>query len=369
MRISDARDLQALRAGFTRWLRARVPTGTEVSVAPIGRPDAGLSAETLFIEAEVTEPGRAPAPRALVARLPPTGDGLFPVYDFAGQASVQRHLAAAGVPAVDPVAVEEDPAWIGAPFLVMARVPGRTVRNDAPFLRKGWLAEAAPEAQATLHDNLLDVLAHLHRLPVQAAAWDEPGRRFLSTGTTGRGDAFDALPARLLPASLARWSAYLEWAAQGDAPSALEEAKAWCEAHLPAHEPPPSVLWGDVQFGNMVVGDDMGIAAILDFELAAIGPAELDVAWFQVLHAMTVSSCGGDLPGFPDPATTRSRYEERLGRALDDLRWYEVFAAFRSGAIMVRAARLLTRQGVDDTWLTNGNPVMDLIGELIARDE
>jgi aminoglycoside phosphotransferase (APT) family kinase protein len=117
----------------------------------------------------------------------------------------------------------------------------------------------------------------------------------------------------------------------------------------------------------VLVADDMTVAAVLDFEMASIGPAELDLAWFLVLHRMTVERCGGDLPGFPDRAATIRAYEERRGRTLDDLRWYEVFAALRSGAIMVRAARLLSRLGVDDSWLTRGNPTVTLLAELVDR--
>ena len=57
----------------------------------------------------------------------------------------------------------------------------------------------------------------------------------------------------------------------------------------------------------------------------------------------------------------------RLGREVADLRWYEAFAALRSGAILVRAARLLARLGIDDSWLTQENPTVDLLAGLIAR--
>jgi len=363
MRISDARDLDAIRQGLARWLAARDPEGHEPALAPIERPEAGLSAETLFVRVEADAASGAPE-RSFVVRLPPTGDALFPAYDLAGQASVQRHLAAAGIPTVAPLAVEEDEGWLGAPFLVMERVPGRTLRNDAPFLRKGWLAEATPDAQARLHANLLDVLARLHRLDWQVPEWDEAGLRFLRSSPNGGGAGDTA--AGGLAAMLDRWGDYLEWAAEGNEPAALVEASTWCRANRPTSEPPISVLWGDVQLGNMVIGDDMGVAAILDFELASFGPAELDIAWFLVLHSMTVSSCGGDLPGFPDRDATVAAYERRLGRPLQDLHFYELVAAFRSGAIMVRAARLLARLGVDDTWLTNDNPIFELIGELLA---
>jgi aminoglycoside phosphotransferase (APT) family kinase protein len=121
-----------------------------------------------------------------------------------------------------------------------------------------------------------------------------------------------------------------------------------------------------VQLGNVLVDDDMNVAAVLDFEMASLGPAEIDVAWFLVLHDMAVARCGGDLPGFPARDATISVYEERLGRRLSDMRWYEAFACLRSGAILVRAARLLARLGVDDSWLTKQNPTVDLLAALIA---
>jgi aminoglycoside phosphotransferase (APT) family kinase protein len=147
----------------------------------------------------------------------------------------------------------------------------------------------------------------------------------------------------------------------------FSEGVDWCRSHLPESEPPASLLWGDVQLGNVLVGDDMRVAAVLDFEMASIGPAEVDLAWFVVLHDMAVDRCGGDLPGFPGRAATIAAYEALLGRPVADLRWYEAFAALRSGAILVRAARLLARLGVDESWLTNENPTVDLLAGLIAN--
>jgi len=149
-------------------------------------------------------------------------------------------------------------------------------------------------------------------------------------------------------------------------PSVFTDGLSWCRARLPDPEPPASLLWGDVQLGNVMVADDMTIAAVLDFEMSFVGPAELDLAWFLVLHRMTVDRCGGDLPGFLNRAETIRAYEERLGRTVADLLWFEVFAAVRSGAIMVRAARLLSSLGIDDSWLTRGNPTVDLLAELIT---
>jgi len=352
MGISAARDPEALRRGFTRWLSAWRPDRPAPTLAPLAQPATGLSSETFLLDVDW---GDAATHDSFVVRLPPEGDGLFPHYDLAAQGRVQQLLRAAGVPAVDPLAVELDPVWIGAPFLLMPRVAGRVVRADTPFLRTGWLAEAPPAGQARLHDGFLDLLAAIHGVDLSTGAYD-----FLPGGPQRRGGL-------TLAAETDRWGSYLAWAADGDVPEPFARGLAWCRSHRPDPEPPPSLLWGDVQLGNVLVAEDMTIAAVLDFEMASVGPAELDVAWFLVLHRMTVDRCGGDLAGFPDHADTVRAYERRLGRPLAGLRWFEVFAAVRSGAIMVRAARLLSRLGVDDSWLTVGNPTVSLLETLLGE--
>jgi aminoglycoside phosphotransferase (APT) family kinase protein len=349
MGISAPRDLEEVRRGLTRWLRARRPDGPGPQVAPLGRPATGLSSETLLVEVDWAE-----GHESLVARLPPNGDGLFPLYDLAAQGRVQETVAAAGLPAVVPVAVELDEAWVGAPFLLMAHRAGRVVRADTPFLRTGWLAEAAADEQARLHAGFLDLLAGIHGIDITGGRLDD-----LPGGTPRSGSA-------TLAGEVDRWARYLAWASEGDTPAVFADAVRWCRRRLPDPEPPASLLWGDVQLGNVLVAEDMTISAVLDFEMASVGPGELDLAWFLVLHRMTVQRCGCDLPGFPDRDATVAAYGSRLGRPLADLRWFEVFAALRSGAIMVRAARLLARLGVDDSWLTKANPTVTLLAELVA---
>jgi aminoglycoside phosphotransferase (APT) family kinase protein len=355
--ISEDRDLEVVRLGFSRWLRAWRPDAPGSSVAPIKQPPTGLSSETLFLDVDWGDDASRRGEethQSLVARLPPHGGGLFPAYDFDAQARVQAMVADAGLPAVVPLAVETDETWVGAPFLLMPHVDGRVVRADKPFLRTGWLAEAGFDGQARLHAAFLDLLAGIHRIDVSAGQCDFlPGAVHRVTNS-------------LLAGEVARWERYLAWAGGDDIPAVFTDAVAWCRARLPVSEPPASLLWGDVQLGNVLVADDMTIAAVLDFEMASVGPAELDLAWFLVLHRMTVERCGGDLAGFPDQAATVAAYETRLGRAVADLRWFEVFAALRSGAIMVRAARLLSHLGIDDSWLTAGNPTVTLLAELIA---
>ncbi len=341
---SQTRDAEELRAGIEQWLRAHVDGFADARVGPLTRPATGLSSETVFAAAR-SGTGRV---REYVVRLPPAGAGLFPVYDLEDQVRIQNAMASAGIPTAAPTEYERDPTWLGAPFMVMPRCVGRVVTTNPPYLRVGWLADASVALQRRLMESFLAHLGAMHRL--------DPA-------------SLDAAPlAASLPETVARWSEYLDWAADGGAvPSYLEGARDWCATHLPSSPPAAAVLWGDVQLSNCVFADDGQVVALLDFELAGTGPAEMDLGWFLALHDMTVVLAGGDLPGFGDRSSKLATYERALGRPVQDLRWYEVFALMRSGAIMVRIARNLAEQGVDDSWLTLGNPTEAALTRVLSE--
>lgn len=328
---SGARDDEAIRSGIEGWLRSHLAGLGDAVVGPLTRPSAGLSSDTCFVTAD-TGSG---TPNEFVVRLPPAGDGLFPTYDLAVQVEVQNALAAAGIPTAAPARFESDSSWLGAPFMVMPRIPGRVVTTNPPYPRSGWLADASAEDQGQLLASFFGTLASVHRLDAAAVTADEA----------------------TLETTFRQWSDYLEWAATGGSvPAYLLDARDWCAMHLPAPGASRSVLWGDVQLANCVFSDTGSVAALLDFELTGVGPPELDLGWFFALHDMTVGANEHALPGFGDRASMLATYEAALGRPVEPLQWYEMFALMRSGAIMVRIARLLAAKGVDDSWLTRGNP-------------
>lgn len=342
------RDLDVVRDGLARWLRADRPAATDLRVAPLTRPAAGLSSETLFVDVVSTE-GGIERHESLVARLPPAGEGLFPAYDLSLQARIQERLAPTAIPVASPVVFEADESWLGAPFLVMPRVPGRVLVSYPSFLQTGWLHDATPAEQAQLHAGFLAAVADIHRID-----WEPLRSEFAERG--GRVG---------LAAELDWWTDYLAWASDGAPLPVLEDAMAWCRANGPAAEPPPSLLWGDVQLVNVVFDEtSLRPAAVLDWEMTSIGPAETDLGWFLALHRMTVDASDADLPGFPEREAVVASYERRLGRETVALGWFETFAVVRSGAIMVRVARLLAAMGVDDSWLTKGNPQLELLRRL-----
>ncbi|HEY3724186.1 MAG TPA: phosphotransferase family protein [Acidimicrobiia bacterium] len=316
------RDPAAVAEGMTRWLRDR-RGGSELDVTRCERPAAGLSSETLMLD--VLDPERSAEPERLVVRLAPSAAGIFPGYDLAVQARAQEVAAAGGVPTAVPVDLETDPQWLGAPFLVMPAVAGH-IPGSMP-LRDPWVTES-PEAAATVSRGLYDILATLHRIDWRAVELDR------------------VVPSRDLDAELASWQRYLDWYGAGEVlVPALADALAWCTKHRPAHEPPPSFLWGDVRLGNIVFDDARRPAAVLDWEMTSIGAAEHDLAWHLTLEATQNELFGRSVPGFLDHDDACAHYEAQAGRSLVDLEWYEVFAMVRSIAIMTRLAYVQEQEG------------------------
>lgn len=271
-----------------------------------------------------------------VARLPPIGPGLFPDYNLARQQQVQAVVGAAGIPVAEPLGFETDGSWIGAPFLLMPRIAGHTLTTSPSYISEGWLAKQPPEQQREVIRRFVETLAAIHRLGVETLDLGE---------LSGGGPELTSV--------LDYWDRYLDWATTDDDAAVIyRRALAWCREHIPTDPPAASLLWGDPQLANLVLDDAGEIAAVLDWEMAGRGPAEIDLAWFLVLHEHAVETAAADLPGFPGRQTVIDWYQSALGRPVADLRWYDVLANIRSGAIVLRIGAIMQRAGHSPSWTT-----------------
>jgi aminoglycoside phosphotransferase (APT) family kinase protein len=345
----DSPKVLDLRETLERWLCDRISGSGPVRVGQLSKPGAGLSAGTLLFEATRGDGGREVTHELVVRMPPPKERALFPDGDLARELEIQNLLSTSGVPVAPVVGLETDPALIGGPFLVTRRVKGRLVDSNDPYMSVGWLHDSSPEFQHELAIGYMTVLADIHKVPIEEL----------------RGTGLDQPKKIGLGAALDRWSSYLNWADDDAAPDSLYEALEWCQENRPTLEPPDVLVWGDAQLANAVFDDDGQTAAVLDFELSAIGPAELDLGWFFCLHDMTVARCGEDLAGFADRSGLLNHYEERLGRQVADLAWYEIFAAVCTASILVRMSKLMSQGGVDLRWLARTNPALDYLSSRV----
>jgi aminoglycoside phosphotransferase (APT) family kinase protein len=332
MATGGRRDDAALGEGLGRFVAehpelvprpAGAPGGGPFVVRSLRHAEGGLANETLLVDLGPDHPG-------LAVRLPPLAP-TFPSYDLAPQAAVQNAVAAAGVPAPSPAVVVDDPEWIGSPFLLMPRVHG-DIAGPAPVFDP-YVTGATPAQQRHLHDGLIDTMVAVHAVP-----WREH-------------DLGSLLAPASLRATFDHWAAYIEWVSEGDPLPALAEALEWCGRTLPPRETDAVddagvggdetvLLWGDVRLGNLVFDPTRRVAAVLDWDLAALGPRELDLGWHFGLDFMMERLFGSHVAGFPEKDEAIARYETRSGHGVTDLEWYEVFALVRALAINDRHQRI-----------------------------
>ena len=334
----------AILTGLCSWLDAADPTASH-TVTGHQAPAAGYSSRTLLVDLNRRDT-EGVHPQRLVLKVAPAGSAIFDRYDFAMQTAVQEAAAAAGIPTAHPATAEADPAWLGEPFMVMPFVEGQ-IFGEAPALDRR-LSKGDAEANAGFHGRFIDLMADINRLD------------WVTAGLDG------VVPRRDNAAELAYWRAYLGWYADGEeiVPT-LSAALEWCEANRPDSEPSPSLLWGDVRIGNVIVDDDLVPQAVLDWEMATIGAAEHDLAWVLTLDATQEALMGRTVPGFADRDACVARYQERLGRPVRDLEWYEVLACIRSSAVMSRIAHLNDLRGEANYFPIADNPILDLLSERI----
>ncbi|GAB0102275.1 phosphotransferase family protein [Nocardia sp. JMUB6875] len=326
----SSRDTATLIPRLTAWVAEQLPADADPDLTlGSGIDSNGMSAETLTLTLNWREAG-APQSVELIARMAPA-PGDFPVYehyDLQGQFDVMRIVAEAGEVSVPRVRfLEPTGGVLGTPFLLMDRIEGLVPPDVMPYtFGDNWLFDATPEQQRRVQDATLEALAKLHAIPDAATTF-----AFLDPPHPG---------ATLLERNLNRARAWYEFAVRDTGPSPLvERILKWLTANLP--DTGETVLsWGDARLGNVMYRDFTPVA-VLDWEMATIGPRELDVAWLLFGHRtfQTIATNFG-FPGMPDfmrEDDVKAAYSEYSGVQIGDLTWYTMFAALNYCVVLMRA--------------------------------
>ncbi|WP_328832689.1 phosphotransferase family protein [Streptomyces sp. NBC_00252] len=321
---TTTRDPEELAHRLTVWLGARLPGAKAVDVRIPG--SNGMSSETLLFDIEHPEPPL----RACALRLAadPAAYTVFPVYDIPRQFRTMRLVAERTELPVPGVRwLEEDPGPLGAPFFVMERAEGRVPPDVMPYTYEGnWLHAATGAEREHLEAASVALIARLHdQVPVTEA-------EFLTL--PGDGDA--------LTRHVASQRAYYAWVVDGLARSPLMESAFDRLTDLwPADPAEPVLNWGDARIGN-VVYDGFDPVAVLDWEMAALAPREVDLGWTVYLHRffqdLTVAFGQPGLPEFFRRDRVEARYAELTGHTPRDMEFYTLYAALRHAIVMLRIA-------------------------------
>jgi len=250
-----------------------------------------------------------------VLRRPPRPPLPPSAHDVVREARLQLALREAGfarLPTI--VAVCEDASLLGVPFYVMEELEGVVPTEELP---PGL--ESEPSRRA-LGDDLVDALVEIHAADVTAPAL-----------------ASFARPGSYNERQVRRFAQLWEINKTRELP-AVDAVARRLAATIP--EPLPStVVHGDFRLGNTMVsrGDPTRIAAVLDWEMGAIGDPRADVGYLLA----TYSEPGGSpnplgtspvtaLPGFPSRGNLVERYATRSGRDVEPLEWFESLALWKA---------------------------------------
>jgi aminoglycoside phosphotransferase (APT) family kinase protein len=332
LQVPWRRDLSEVGPLLQAWAREKV--GPDAVVTNTSAPGNGMSSETILFE--MTVGGET---ERYCARLAPMPD-VFPVfatYDIELQAKCMRLVRErTDVPAPDVRWVELETKWLGAQFLVMVRVDGEAPPDIPPYVFMGWVSEGTPEQRAALQTNTLTALAKIHTL--------NPGNADLSFLTRPeRGDT----PLRQ-QLGHERW--YYEWAREDQHYPLIERTFDWLEANFP-EEGDPVFNWGDARVGN-VLYRDFAPVAVLDWEMATVGPREVDLAWMIFLHRFFNDLAqrfeAPTMDDFLQRAAVIKEYEQLSGHTVKNLEWFEVFAAQRFAIVSVRTSTRSFAYGVQE---------------------
>ncbi|MEI7746671.1 MAG: phosphotransferase family protein [Actinomycetota bacterium] len=330
---TSTRDYADVRASLEQWLQDQMP-GARVSELLVPESN-GMSSETVLFTVDEGEKATN-----LVARIAPDPDSepVFADYDMEKQFKVMRLVAdSTDVPVPNTRWLELSADVLGVPFFVMDRVDGEVPPDVMPYtFGDNWFFDATAEQQRQLQDSTIAAIAGVHSIPLgdETAFLD-----FASPSPEGR-----------LRDHLAALEDYYQWTAdQGLRSPLLERALTWLEEHRPKNPTKDVLLWGDARPGNILY-KDFSPAAVLDWEMACLGPPEVDLAWTIFLHRFfqDLATDLMGLPGLPDFMRlddAAATYERLTGTRPQNLEYYTAYAAIRHGVIMFRISQRQIRFG------------------------
>lgn len=250
----------------------------------------------------------------MVLRRPPLGHVLATAHDMAREHRIITAVGRTGVPVPRTLGLCTDDEVNGAPFYVMAFVPGIVL--DSP--EKGELLPEHLRTKAS--EDLIDVLADLHAVDI-----DEVG-----LGDLAKREGY-------VERQVKRWSTQWANSKTRELP-AVEEVAALLAANIPAQQG-VSIAHGDYRFGNVLTNVDNGtIAAVLDWELCTLGDPLADLGYVGIYWTdpgtptLRFNDPSG-LPGNCSYSHLVERYAQRTGRDVSNIGYYKAFASFRLAVI------------------------------------
>ena len=311
-------DHEQLASTLSSYLADRLGTTGPVKIRDMERIAVGWSHETWLFDAVWSSNGREER-MGLCLRRDPGNALLRDKSDLDEQFRVLQCLGDTEVPAPRAYWHEPDADVLGAPALIMERVPGVC---PSPWRRAGRAFYAAAAQRGVLPASFTDALAAVHNVD-----WRSAGLDFLGVPDDGQDFAHQEID---------KWESLIEASGHEGHPI-LVDLIGWLRHNAPPAER-LTLVHGAYRTGNLLIDDDR-ISAVLDWELQVIGDPMYDVAY--VLTELNRE--GTDLLSNVVPRELFfERYQQATGIEIDLERcaYYQLLYAMRSAAFWMSAAGL-----------------------------
>lgn len=302
-----------MEAAIGRYIEARIPAATGVTISNLSRIPGGASRETWLFDAAWDERGQRKQHSFVLRKDMPAS---LVESDRAAEYTFYTAFAGTAVPVPRMRWLENDAAPLGGAFFIMDRIVGcesntRRIRDADYGAARPLLAKQLYEIAAAIHtfDWEDTPIANLRTPPEPDECW----KRELDYWE-GMINANEITPQPIARAAI-RW--------------------------LRNNPPPPaqrvSVVHGDYRVGNILY-DTSGIRAVLDWEMAHLGDPLEDIAWsFMELWRFGTPLMGGIVTG---QEAVRA-WETASGLKADPevLHWWDVFSGVKGQAIWLTGAK------------------------------
>jgi aminoglycoside phosphotransferase (APT) family kinase protein len=283
----------------------------------------------------------------VVLRRPPRGPLPPSAHDVLREARLLTALEPTVVRTPRVLAINDDPALIGAPFYVMEYVDGDVITDTMPPELD------SDEQRGRIADELIDSLVELHSVDYDAVGLEGFGK-----------------PTGYLERQVKRFLGLWEHNKTREL-AEVEQVADWLRANMP-DSPTATIVHGDFRLGNTIfargAGGPASLKAILDWEMATIGDPLADVGYLMIHWLEPADNVGRfnlqnvtRQPGFPTRKEMVARYEERSGRSMQALDWYVTLALWKGIVFMEGNYKRAVSGASDDPYLKAfGDGVVEL---------